>query len=86
MSENRILPPGVRQGNDGKYTCLVADDGTRIQLCGVWYLDADDGVAQKVIATQNGFGIRVCVCSKCGTRVAFEDDRYCRKCGRRFER
>lgn len=77
---NELIPRGVRRGTDGDYTCLVADDGTRIQICGVWYLDA---LTKRAFAWQNG--LAVAVCSSCGCRVAFEDDRFCRRCGREFD-
>lgn len=83
MDESRSLPPGVRQGKDGDYTCLVSDDGTRIQLCGVWYLDDSESKAKKALASVNG--VMVAVCSKCGCRVAFKNDRFCRGCGKMFE-
>ena len=88
MSENRTLPPGVKRGADGDYTCLVSDDGTHIQLCGVWYLDAEEsktqnGKTKKGLVTVNG--TIVCVCQKCGCRVAFANDRFCRGCGKEFE-
>lgn len=78
-----LILRGVRRGKDGDYTCLVSDDGTRIQICGVWYLDGEDTRTKRAFAWHNGLAVSVCV--KCGCRVAFEDDRFCRRCGREFD-
>ena len=41
------------------------------------------GKTQKELASVNG--VIVTICSKCGCRVAFANDRFCRGCAKEFE-